>query len=78
MQQTIEIELGALAPKLSKQLKAQKILINEEDLDHLQRDADAIMRCHLRGLIGDAETEKARHRLFAKIKKAVTKKATRS
>ncbi len=67
----MDITLGALEPKLKTQLSSAKI--KPDDLNHLQLDADAITRCHLRGLLGDAETTKARKRLMRKIAIAILK-----
>lgn len=62
----MDIILGALAPKLSKQIKG---------LDPLfERDADDLSRLYVRGLLTENETRKGRVRLMRKIKKAMTPK----
>jgi hypothetical protein len=48
----IEIHFGALTPPLSEQLSNFKI--DEKNLAHYQRDADAITRLSVRGLITDS------------------------
>lgn len=71
MPEMIELELGALAPKISSQMKRQGFRINGKDLFQLQQDANAIVRLHIRGLLNDSETQRSRNRLFAKVKKAI-------
>jgi hypothetical protein len=68
----IEIHFGALAPRLSKQDAGA--YIKKKTLSHLQRDADALVRLHLRGVLSDSEVEKARRRLMNKIVNAAETK----
>lgn len=56
-----EIRMGALAPKLSEQIPGLP--------EHFDRDADAITRLKIRGLLTDAEGDKARKRLIKAIEK---------
>ena len=55
----IPIEFGALAQSISTQLGIKAV--------PLDNDADAITRLHVRGLLTDSETDKARKRLMKKI-----------
>ena len=66
--EVMQIRLGALAPKLSKQLDAVGITnYDEEYLEVFQRDADSISRLSIRGFITDTIAEKARKRLIKKL-----------
>ena len=56
-----EIHMGALSPKLSDQIPGLP--------DHFDRDADAITRLKVRGLMTDSEGDKARKRLVKAIEK---------
>lgn len=67
----MSITLGAMEPPLTEQLKG---LASNEDLSHLQRDAQAITRCHIRGLISDRESDKARRRLIKRIERTLNGK----
>jgi hypothetical protein len=64
----IELRLGAFCAPLSEQLPPG--LVADEPLTHLQRDADAITRLKVRGLLTDAEVAAAQRRLIEKIKTA--------
>lgn len=66
---TRTIELGALAPKLSKQLRGCRI--KPDRLRTLQKLADAVTWCHLHSLISDAESARARRRLIKKIQEGL-------
>ena len=60
------IYFGAIAPKLSEQIKG---------LDPLfERDADDISRLYVRGLLSESTARKARERLIRKIQKSMAKK----
>lgn len=71
MSKMIELEIGALAPKIAAQMKNQGIKIEQGDLDQLQKDADAIVRLHIRGFLNDSTVKKVREKLFYNVKKAV-------
>ena len=68
----VTIDFGALAEPLDQQLERQGF-INVQQLELLQRDADEISRLFVRGLIGDAETQRARKRLPKSICAALSK-----
>lgn len=61
----IPIEFGALAKSISKQLGIKAVPFDN--------DADAISRLHVRGLLTDGETDKARNRLMKKIAECMRK-----
>jgi len=68
---TIQISLGAIAPKIITQLDEQGIVCDLEVIKHLQRDADAIARLSIQGFIPDAVAHTARKKLVKKIEKAI-------
>ncbi len=68
------IELGALSPKLSQQLKGCRI--RPERLRILDKLADSVTWCYLHGLITDAESERARHRLIRKVQEELDRSRT--
>lgn len=58
----ISVQFGAFAPPLREQVGVRGI-----QATRLQRDADAITRLAVRGLLSDAETGRARRRLMKRI-----------
>ena len=70
----IEIEFGALAPKLTEQIKDQTGALSDgqmSDIDTIQKDADAVNRLYVRGVLSEAATRTARKRLMNKIAKVL-------
>lgn len=67
----LKIEVGALSPKLSKQLAFLKVPKNR--LRHLDKLAESVTWCYLHGLITSAEHTRACHKLLAKVQVEVTK-----
>lgn len=59
MPRQIEVQFGALAPKLSEQVPQ----LRKEDADDFQESADAVTMLRIRGILSAAETDKARARL---------------
>lgn len=76
----IQIVFGALVPSIEEQLKGQGLGYtgNFSEIStskkHIQRDADAITRLHLRGYLPDSTVKKARKRLMDRIAKCVVEK----
>jgi hypothetical protein len=64
----LSINFGATAPPLAEQLA--DFNFEENEITHWQKDFNAITRLSVRGLLSDAETDKARNRLL----NAITKK----
>lgn len=65
---TLGLVFGALAPPLAEQLTAAGVPSeNVPDMEHHQKDADAIARLSIRGLMSDAEKDRARNRLLKAI-----------
>lgn len=63
----LSISFGALADPIKKQIEAAGLSISKREADLLQRDAEAITRCYIRGLIPDSVAERARMRLLKNI-----------
>jgi hypothetical protein len=62
------IKFGALAPKLRAQLREQKLRVKDADkLAHLQRDADAVSRLLIRGLITEGMAHLARKQIVDQL-----------
>lgn len=68
----MQIELGALAPKLVEQLAGH---VSGFDLAILDEDADAITRLYVRGYLPPSVVDMARKKLIKGIKLAVRKAA---
>jgi hypothetical protein len=64
------LSLGALCDPISKQLEG---FAPKEDLERFDKWHDAINLCYIHGLVGEAETERARKRLMKKIQETVNK-----
>lgn len=71
--QNVHISFGALSPPLDEQLRDQglKLDMDETIRAHLQRDADEVARLRVRRVLTEAESDKARKRIFQIIKKQV-------
>ena len=65
------ITFGAMADPLRIQLEMTGI--DAGTINHFQRDADAIVRLNVRGLLSDTETRKARLRVVKKLAVAIEK-----
>lgn len=66
MSETIGLHFGALAPRPSKQVN-----LETNDAAHFDKDADAIDRLYLRGILTTSETQRARQRLVNQITEKV-------
>ena len=62
----VTINLGWAADPLHKQMGVPKA-----DLEHLQKDADAILRLRIRGYLNDKTLSRSYHRVIAGIPKAI-------
>lgn len=65
------IELGALAPKLSEQLKGS--IIPKNELKYFDMDASAISRLHVRGILNDSQARQARMKLLKNLESTAKK-----
>ncbi|MDG6912651.1 MAG: hypothetical protein JRN35_06160 [Nitrososphaerota archaeon] len=66
---TVQVHYGALAEPLAKQLA--EFIIEDDDLEHFQKDVDAIVRLKIRGILSDGVASSAFRRLQAHIVKAI-------
>ena len=60
----VQIAFGALADPIRRQLRAQGITVTAAKAAGIQADANAITRLSIRGLLADAEKQRARQRLM--------------
>jgi len=69
--QNVHIAFGALSLPIDEQLKDQGLKLNMSPTSraHLQRDADEVARLRVRRVLTEAESDKARKRIFQIIKK---------
>ena len=70
-QRNIRIAFGAISPSIDEQLRDQGFKLDMDPLwrGHLQRDVDEITRLRIRCVLTEAESDKARKRIFHIIKK---------
>lgn len=69
----VAVRLGAMCDKVSDQLiKAGHIEKKVGQFAVYDKDAEALVRMHVRGLVPDAEIQKARRRLVGKIAKELS------
>ena len=68
---TLGLHFGALSPTIETQLKEQGLYLDHESVDHCQKDANAITRLMVRGLIPMSVAEKARKKLVNVMGKEV-------
>ena len=61
----MKIQFGAMAPRLTEQLRETGI--SQKELKVFDEDTDAITRLYVRGILSDREKQKAIHRLIKKI-----------
>ena len=65
----ISVQLGAMCPKLTEQLKGHA---PAEKLEFLDRIADSITLLSLHGIIPESQVTPARKRLMKKVKKTIS------
>ena len=63
----LSLQFGAMAAPIAEQLADQDLTGNAHLVQHFQRDADAIARLQIRGLLPDSATQNARKRLLKRI-----------
>ena len=63
----VALSFGALVPRISEQLSDQKLKAKTNNIIHWQRDADAITRLIIGGLLTDAQARNARRKLLKRI-----------
>ena len=68
----VEIVFGALAESIEEQLHVQRVRFDTKAARHWTRDAQAIDRLRIRGLLTDSVTRGLRRRLLRDILKGCT------
>lgn len=63
----VELIFGGMAPHIREQLSAHGINLTGNAADHFQRDAEAITRLAVRGLLADSRVNEARRKLLKNI-----------
>lgn len=67
----VTIAFGWMNPPLAEQLSSQGLGFDAEDVAHHQKDADAISRLRVRGVITTSEGDRAYDRLAKRVWKSV-------
>ncbi|SNY95533.1 hypothetical protein [Halomonas sp. hl-4] len=70
--QQLQIAMGALSPPLKEQIEQQGGVINEKELERLQRHCDAVTGLYIASYIPAGVAEKARQKIMKDIAKAVS------
>ena len=63
----IQIDFGAMAPKIAEQIAAAKLTADKDGIAHCQKDADALTRLAVRGLLPDSAIRNGRKKLMKHI-----------
>jgi hypothetical protein len=71
LRNTLALHFGALCDPIRKQLHDLGLKMDIEKLEHRQKDADAIVRLHMRGLAPESVLKKARQKLVNMISEEV-------
>lgn len=74
----VTIDFGAMAPTLSKQLAKIGLSLSRDTLKIIQRDADAITRLYMRGLLSDSQTLTARRKLMKMLMATLNKEGKKA
>lgn len=67
MSNNLGLRFGGMAPSIADQLNEQGFLFSKSEVSHFQKDADAVTRLRIRGLIPAAQVDKS----FNKITKLI-------
>lgn len=63
----IAIAMGAMAPKLAKQLKQAGLRFDKSAIEHIQQDSDALARLSIRGYLNDSVRDAIRRRIVKAV-----------
>lgn len=73
MSATLKLRFGAMPPFIREQLIEQGFTFENNEIEHFQKDADAITRLRVRGLIPDSQIDKMNKKLINKIASCISK-----
>jgi len=68
----MELELGIIAPIISKQLDEQDLAYDKKTIDHFDMDRTALNRLRIRGIVPESQIKKGFDKLFKMITLHVT------
>lgn len=71
---TLNLRFGAMSPTIKQQLNEQGYKIDNTDCVHFQKDAEAITRLRIRGMLNDSQCKSATDKLFKKISQSLKTK----
>ena len=63
----LQIDFGAMAPKIAEQITAVGLTADKDGIAHCQKDADALTRLAVRGLLPDSAIRNGRKKLMKHI-----------
>ena len=63
----LQIDFGAMAPKISEQITVAGLTADKDGIAHCQKDADALTRLAVRGLLSDSAIRNGRKKLMRHI-----------
>mgnify|MGYP001582550218 CR=1 FL=1 len=63
----LQLDFGAMAPKIAEQITAAGLTANPAEIAHCQKDADALTRLIVRGLLSESTIRNGRKRLMEYI-----------
>lgn len=70
MTRRIDLCVGAFGPTLPEQMAAQGLVLSDHDMEHMEKDRAALGRLSIRGILSEAERDRAAMRLLKCISKA--------
>lgn len=68
---SLSLQFGALAPKIAWQVANQGFRFVRSHVRQAQRDADAVTRLLIRGLMNEAQAKKARQKIVCDVAQQV-------
>lgn len=74
MNKLLSLYLGVLSDSLEKQLTEQGFEFDQKEIEHFQKDVDALNRVRIRGYIVDSQIQKIDQKLFNKIEAHIISK----
>jgi hypothetical protein len=70
----LRIAFGAMSKPLHEQISEHGIPVTQDEMSHYQKDAEAITRLRIRGMLSDKEVGNTQNRLMKNIVKHLNKK----